>query len=187
MSLRFDFLETPITDLWRIGRKPVEDQRGYLSRIFCEEEFNKIGFDRSVAQINHTLTRKKGSVRGMHFQYPPHAESKLVTCIKGEILDVAIDIRKDSATFLKWHAEVLSDNNHASLLIPEGFAHGFQTLVDDCELLYVHSKSYFPEAEGALNAFDQAFSIEWPLEVTEMSARDRSHPFLTELFEGIVV
>jgi len=114
----------------------------------------------------------------MHYQTPPHAETKLVTCIRGEIYDVAVDVRPDSPTYLHWHAEVLSADNGRSLLIPEGFAHGFQTLADDCEIIYCHSKSYVPVAEAALRFDDPALSIPWPLPVTIVSARDRSHPLL---------
>ena len=186
MSQRFDFIETPLAGLVRVDRKPAIDSRGFFSRFFCEKEFREIGFTEPVAQMNHTLTRNKGTVRGMHFQNPPHTESKIVSCIRGEILDVAVDIRKGSPTFLMWHAEVISAKSHASLFIPNGFAHGFQALAADCELLYIHSAAYAPGAEGALNALDPALAIDWPLEVTELSERDSSHPMLDSQFEGIV-
>ncbi|WP_298160274.1 dTDP-4-dehydrorhamnose 3,5-epimerase family protein, partial [Ferrovum sp.] len=139
---RFDFVVTPLGGLMLVQRRAVEDDRGFLSRFYCSEEFRQAGIDKSVDQINHTLTRKKGAVRGLHFQYPPHAESKLVSCLKGEILDVAVDLRRDSPTFLHWHGEVLSAENRRSLLIPVGFAHGFQALTEDCELIYLHTASY---------------------------------------------
>lgn len=182
---RFEVNNTQIEGLNVIQRKPIGDDRGFLSRIFCSESFKEFGFDKSISQINHTLTRNKGTIRGMHYQNPPHAEIKLVSCLHGEILDVAVDLRKDSPTFLHWHAEVLSADNHMSLLIPEGFAHGFQTLTDQCELLYLHSATYVKEAEGALNAFDPTLAIDWPLPVSEMSARDRSHPMIGKNFKGI--
>jgi dTDP-4-dehydrorhamnose 3,5-epimerase len=121
----------------------------------------------------------------MHFQHPPHVEMKLVSCLRGEVFDVAVDIRRDSATFLHWHGELLSDTNHKSLLIPEGFAHGFQSLTPNCELLYLHTAAYVPDAAGALHALDPALEIEWPLEIGEMSQRDRSHPFIDERFRGV--
>jgi dTDP-4-dehydrorhamnose 3,5-epimerase len=122
----------------------------------------------------------------MHFQYPPHAETKIVSCLKGEIFDVAVDIRSDSATFLRWHGEALSAANGKSLLIPEGFAHGFQTLTDDCEVLYLHTAPYAPSKEGALNLRDPHLGITWPLAITEMSDRDRSYPFLSADFPGVL-
>lgn len=184
---RFDFITTPLNGLVLVQRKAIEDDRGFLSRFYCAEEFREAGIKKQVAQINHTLTRKKGAVRGLHFQHPPYAEIKLVSCLKGEILDVAVDLRRDSPTFLHWHGEILSTINRRSLLIPEGFAHGFQTLTEDCELIYLHTAFYRPEAEGALNVADSKLSIAWPLPIVDLSARDRSHPFIDKNFQGIVV
>ena len=184
---RFDCDDAPLTGLKIIQRKAIEDNRGFLSRVFCAEEFSHFGFGKSVSQINQTLTCQKGVVRGMHYQLPPHAEIKLVNCIKGEIFDVAVDLRRDSPTFLHWHGEVLSEKNKRSLLIPEGFAHGFQTLADDCELLYLHSTAYTPDAEAGLNPLDSKISIKWPLTISEMSDRDQSHPMLEAGFKGIVL
>ena len=184
---RFDCIDTPLLGLKVIQRKRIEDSRGFLSRFFCANEFNAYGFNKPVSQINHTLTRQKGAVRGLHYQQPPHAEIKLVSCLKGEVFDVAVDLRKDSPTFLHWHGELLSDNNQRSLLIPEGFAHGFQTLTEDCELIYLHSAPYVKEAEAALNVTDPKLDIAWPLNMTELSERDRSHPMLKLDFEGMVL
>lgn len=183
---RFDFLPTLLPGVTVVQRKPVEDTRGFFARFWCAEEFLAAGWRHPIAQINHTSTRKKGAVRGLHFQYPPHAEAKLVSCLKGEVFDVAVDLRRNSPTFLQWHAEVLSAENRRSLLIPEGFAHGFQTLAEDCELIYLHSAPYRPEAEGALNVADPELSIAWPLAIAELSDRDRAHPFVTSDFGGIV-
>jgi dTDP-4-dehydrorhamnose 3,5-epimerase len=182
---RFDFSPTALSGLAVVERKPIADDRGFLERSWCAEEFHAAGWEMSIAQINHTLTRQCGTVRGMHFQHPPYAEIKLVTCFRGEIFDVAVDLRRNSPTFLKWHGEVLSATNHRSLLIPEGFAHGFQTLTDDCELLYLHSAPYCQGAEGALNAGDPRLGIAWPLAIAEMSDRDRGHPMLGTDCEGI--
>jgi dTDP-4-dehydrorhamnose 3,5-epimerase len=184
---RFDFIATPLTGLTLIHRKAIEDDRGFLSRFYCAEEFREIGVDKPVAQMNHTLTRKKGAVRGLHFQFPPHAETKIVSCLKGEIWDVAVDLRSDSPTFLHWHGEILSAANRKSLLIPEGFAHGFQTLTEDCELIYLHTASYFPGAEGALNVADPSLKITWSLPIVDLSNRDRNHPFIDENFQGVVL
>jgi dTDP-4-dehydrorhamnose 3,5-epimerase len=139
-----------------------------------------------VAQINHTGTRKKGTVRGMHFQYPPHAELKLVSCLRGHIWDVAVDLRAGSPTFLKWHAEELSAENGRAMLIPEGCAHGFQTLTNDVEMLYVHSAPYVTESEGGVRATDPLLAISWPMPIAEISERDANHPLLDSHFLGVV-
>jgi len=182
---RFRLTSTPLAGLILIERLRAEDSRGFFSRFFCAEEFAEAGFLSSIAQINHTFTARKGTVRGLHFQHPPHAEDKLVSCLRGEILDVAVDLRQSSDTFLQWHAEILSATNSRSLLIPQGFAHGFQTLSDDSELIYLHSHKYVPNAEGALNALDPLLSIEWQLDITDISDRDVLHPFISPHFTGV--
>ena len=184
MSQRFEFTSTPLSGLYRVARNPIKDQRGFFSRFFCAEEFAEIELDKPIVQMNHTRTIKKGAVRGLHFQKKPYTETKIVSCIRGKVFDVAVDIRKKSPTFLRWHAEELSENNHASLYIPGGFAHGFQALTDDCELLYLHSEFYRPEAEEALNVSDPRLSIDWPLEITEISDRDSGHDMIS-IFKGI--
>jgi dTDP-4-dehydrorhamnose 3,5-epimerase len=182
---RFVLNQTPIGGLQVIQRQPLGDERGYLERMFCSADLQSIIGSRQVVQINHSKTAKTGTVRGMHFQHPPHAEMKLVSCLRGEVFDVAVDLREDSPTFLQWHAEILSDDNHKTLAIPEGFAHGFQTLTDDCELLYFHTAAYQPEAEAGLNALDDRLSIKWPLAIAERSMRDQQHPALGDDFAGI--
>lgn len=184
---RLDFFNTPLVGLEVVQRRPIEDARGYLSRFFCAEEFKQVGLNKSISQINHTLTHKKGAVRGLHYQKPPHIETKVVSCLKGEIFDVAVDLRKNSPTFLHWYGEVLSAKNQRSLLIPEGFAHGFQTLTEECELIYLHTAAYHPEAEGTLNVADPRLNIAWPLPIDDLSDRDRSHPFISSDFQGIVL
>lgn len=184
---RFDFISTPLNGLSLVQRKAIEDDRGFLSRFYCAEEFREAGINKPIAQINHTLTRMKGAVRGLHFQHPPYAEIKLVSCLKGEILDVAVDLRRDSPTFLHWHGDILSASNRKSLLIPEGFAHGFQALTEDCELIYLHTAFYRPEAEGALNVADPRLGIAWPLPIGDLSVRDRGHAFIDIDFQGVVV
>jgi dTDP-4-dehydrorhamnose 3,5-epimerase len=184
---RFDCIDAPLNGLKIIQRKAIEDERGFLTRVFCAEAFAEYGFNKAINQINHTLTKQKGSVRGLHYQLPPHAEIKFVSCIKGEVLDIALDLRKDSPTFLHWHAEILSESNRRSLLIPEGFAHGFQTLTDDCEMLYLHSAPYVKEAEAAININDPKLAINLPLSITDISERDALHPMINHHFQGIVV
>ena len=181
----FDIEETSIVDLHVIHRHCIGDERGYLERMFCGDALKSIIGQRSIVQINHTLTEKAGSVRGMHFQHPPYAEMKLVSCLRGEILDVAVDLRKDSETFMQWHAKLLTEDNHKTFAIPEGFAHGFQTLTDDCELLYLHTAAYNPDAEAGLNALDPRLAIVWPMPITERSSRDQNHAMLIPEFSGL--
>lgn len=187
MSGRFDIHPTPLLSLVVVHRKPIADHRGFLERVFCGQEFEPFIGGKEVFQINRTLTATRGTVRGLHFQHPPHAETKIVSCLRGEVFDVAVDLRQHSPTFLHSHGEILSATNHKSLLIPEGFAHGFQTLTDDCEMLYLHTAAYRPEAEGALNAQDPALNIRWPLEVSEISPRDAAHPLLNAEWNGLCV
>lgn len=182
---RFTVNDTPLAGLRVVIRQRLGDARGFLSRLFCADELANAGWHSPIAQINHTYTAKRGTVRGMHYQYPPHAEMKLVTCIRGEVWDVAVDIRADSPSFMHWHGEHLSAGNGQALLIPEGFAHGFQALTDDVELLYCHSTPYQAYAEGGLHPTDPMLEITWPLEITELSPRDSRHPPLSPNFRGV--
>ena len=166
MSARFEIIATPIPGLHAISRKPIRDQRGYLERMFCTDELGELFAGKCIVQINHTYTASRSTVRGMHFQPPPHAETKFVSCMRGKIFDVAVDLRRDSPTWLQWHSEVLSANNHKTLVIPEGFAHGFQTLTDNCEMLYLHTSAFHPDAENGLHAEDPRLAIAWPLPVS---------------------
>lgn len=183
---RFSIFNTPMAGLKVIERQQKNDARGFLARLFCAEELAAAGWQKPIAQINQTFTHKKATVRGMHFQYPPHAEVKLVICLHGAVWDVAVDLRANSPTYLQWHAQELSATNLRAFLIPEGFAHGFQTLTDDCELLYLHSAIYAPEAEAGLNPLDPALSIDWMLDIAEMSVRDARHPMLNAQFRGVM-
>ena len=178
---------TPIAGLKIIQRTLIGDARGFLSRIFCAQELTSAGWLWPIAQINHTLTKIPGTVRGMHFQFPPRAEAKLVSCIRGAVWDVAVDIRRGSPTFLKWHAAELSAANHRALLIPPGFAHGFQALEPDSELLYLHSEPYDPASEGALNPRDPAMAIAWPNEISSISEKDSNRPMLEPSFTGVTL
>lgn len=187
MSNRFDIVDTPLLGVKVIQRRPIGDSRGYLERLFCAEELKAIIADKGIVQVNHTLTTKRGTVRGMHFQHPPHAEIKLVSCLRGEVFDVAVDVRQGSPTFLQWHGQTLSSTNHTTLIISEGFAHGFQTLTDDCEMLYFHTAAYQPGAEGGLNVQDPELAIDWPEAITELSPRDAAHPMVIEGFSGLTL
>jgi dTDP-4-dehydrorhamnose 3,5-epimerase len=184
---RFVLHPTPINGLQVIQHQLISDSRGYLERLFCQETLGQLLQGKTIRQINHTLTQKKGAVRGLHFQYPPCAETKMVTCLKGRVWDVAVDLRRGSPTFLQHHATLLAEDNHQSYLIPEGFAHGFQTLTLDCEMLYFHTADYSAEAEGALNPCDPRLAIKWPEPTTERSERDKNHPMLADDFHGIVI
>jgi len=182
---RFDITSLPFSGLCLVQRKRMGDARGFLERLFCAEELTRAGWDGPIAQINHTYTAAAGTLRGMHFQRPPHAEKKLVMCLRGRVFDVAVDIRKGSPTFLKWHGEILAPDAANALLIPEGFAHGFQTLTDDVEMFYCHSAVYAPDHEGGLHPQDPAINIQWPDELVTLSDRDQGHPFLDAAFEGV--
>jgi dTDP-4-dehydrorhamnose 3,5-epimerase len=182
---RLDLTPTPLPGLLRMARQQARDTRGFFSRFFCAQELAAAGITQPIAQINHTYTARCGAVRGLHFQHPPHAEDKIISCLRGKIFDVAVDLRRGSPTFLQWHAEILSADNALSLLVPQGFAHGFQTLCDDCELLYLHTHPHTPEAEGALNVLDERLAIRWPMPFTDISERDTHHPHLTSDFLGI--
>ena len=187
INRRFDFTEFSLPGLTLIRRKRMGDARGYLERLFCARYLIDAGWTDSIAQINQTYTARKGTVRGMHFQHPPHAEKKLVMCLKGRVYDVAIDIRKDSPTFLRWYGEILCPESSNALMIPEGFAHGFQTLTPDVLMLYCHSAFYAPESEAGIHPNDPSINISWPSEIVELSPRDNAHPLLGSTFEGVVV
>lgn len=157
---------------------PITDERGYFAREFCANELKEAGIYFEIKQVNHSFTKNKGVVRGLHFQFPPFCESKIVRCIKGSIFDVAVDLRKNSPSFLQYSSQILTDKNMKAFYIPKGFAHGFQTLEDDCELLYFHDEFYNRAHEGALNSFDSKINIKWPLEATFLSARDKTHELI---------
>lgn len=185
MSGRFEIDTTPLEGLFIARRLPIGDERGFFERFYCQEELQVAGMEKSVRQINRTLTENKGTLRGLHFQKPPHAERKMVSCLQGRIFDVAVDLRAGSPTFGQWHGVELSGANHKSLIIPEGFAHGFQTLEENCELLYLHSEFYHPESEGGLNVFDPELGINWPLPAAQLSQRDSNFTHMSKDFTGL--
>jgi dTDP-4-dehydrorhamnose 3,5-epimerase len=179
------FTPTGLPGSYIIEPVPFSDERGWFARTYCKNEFAQIGHEAEWVQLNHSFTRQKGTTRGMHYQLPPFSEIKLVRCIAGAVLDVIIDIRKDSAHFLQWVAVELSAANKKMMYIPAGFAHGFQALTDDCELLYHHSQFYTPGMEGGLHHADPKLNISWALPLTNISDRDAQHPFLDENFKGV--
>lgn len=187
MKRRIDVFNTKLHGVQILQRKPIGDHRGYFERLFCADELADQMSNLSVEQINHTRTERCHTIRGMHFQHPPYAETKVVSCIRGRVFDVALDLRVGSPTYLTWHAEILTSDNHRSLLIPEGFAHGFQTLTDDCELIYLHTAPYSAEAEDGLNPLDPKLAIEWPAPAVSLSIRDRSQPYIENTFQGVKI
>jgi dTDP-4-dehydrorhamnose 3,5-epimerase len=180
-----NFLETKLKGSYIIELSPYNDERGWFARYFCKEEFKQIGHDREWVQMNQSFTNKAGTIRGMHFQLKPHSEIKLVRCIEGMVYDVIIDLREGSPTFLQWTGIELSANNKRMIYIPQGFAHGFQCLSDNCSLLYHHSAYYAPGSEGGIRYNDPILNIKWPLEVSMVSDRDAGHELLNQDFKGI--
>lgn len=180
-------VETIIHGASVIESTAIQDSRGAFSRLFCSRELQAIVGPRSIVQINHSTTHSVGAVRGLHYQNPPHAEMKIVRCLKGRIFDVAVDLRQGSPTFLKWTAVELTSESHLAFVIPEGCAHGFQVLEEDSELLYLHTAFYTQGAESAVRFDDPRIAVDWPLTPTDLSARDLSHPHLRADFKGIVL
>ena len=177
--------ETPLAGLYVIETDAFIDHRGAFARWFCEDELKDIIGKRHIKNVNFSRTAKKGSIRGMHFQKPPKAEMKMVRCIKGKILDVVVDIRRDSPTYLQHFGVELSAENMKLFVIPEGFAHGFQSLEDDCEIMYLVTEFYAPDAEAGLRYSDPALKIEWPLPVADISVKDSVHPLIADGFEAV--
>ncbi|HEX3691779.1 MAG TPA: dTDP-4-dehydrorhamnose 3,5-epimerase [Solirubrobacteraceae bacterium] len=170
------FLQTPLPGAWVIELDLLGDERGWFARTFDAEEFRARGMNAEVVQCNASFNARSGTLRGMHYQAEPHGESKLVRCVRGTIFDVAVDLRAGSPTRNRWHGVELSAENRLAFYIPAGLAHGFQTLTDDCEVLYEMGHHYVPEAARGVRFDDPAFAIEWPQPATErlVSERDRS-------------
>jgi len=176
------FIPTKIQGSYLLRRKLNIDERGTFSRIYCNKELNRINIEKPISQINFSETALKGTVRGMHFQLKPYQETKIVTCLKGSVFDVVVDLRYTSPTFLKWHSEILSSENKNSLVIPEGCAHGFQTLEQNCKLLYLHTEMYSPESERTIHIMDSILGINWPIKVSNLSNKDSRGAFINESF-----
>jgi dTDP-4-dehydrorhamnose 3,5-epimerase len=172
------FIETAIDGAFIVELEPHGDERGSLARAFCAEEFEHQGIESAIAQMNLNHSRQVGTLRGLHYQRPPRSETKLVRCIRGAVFDVAADLRPDSTSYGRWVGVELSADNRRALVVPDGCAHGFQTLVDDTELLYTASNPYTPSLESGVHHADPLFGIEWPLEVTSISAKDAAWPLV---------
>ena len=177
----------PLSRLYLVKLEPLKDERGIFARLFCERELKEILGDRKIVNINFSYTFKKGTIRGMHFQKPPMAEMKFVSCLKGRVFDVAIDLRQNSSTFLSWYGTELSDKDMKMLCIPEGFAHGFQSLEDGAELLYFHTAFYSKENESAIHFADPKIGVSWPLPVSNISEKDKGHSFLKDDYAGMTL
>jgi dTDP-4-dehydrorhamnose 3,5-epimerase len=180
-----EFIPTNIQELFVVKLKILSDQRGLFARTFCKKEFEKIGFCKEFVQFNHSFNVKKGTLRGMHFQIPPYGETKLIRCIKGAVYDVAVDLRKNSPTFLQYYGIELTEQNMLSILIPEGFAHGFQTLEDNTALIYHHTQFYTPIADAGIRYDDPMLNINWLLSPVNISEKDKIYPFINQDFNGI--
>ena len=186
VASRFTVYPLSVGGVYAVRRHRLGDERGSLARVFCADELTAAGWSGSVAQVNHSYTRRAGTVRGLHYQRPPHSEAKLVTCLRGRAWDVALDLRAGSPTFRQWCAQEISSDNCAALLIPPGCAHGFQALSDDVELLYLHSAPYVPEADAGVNPLDPLVTISWPLPIAVMSDKDAQRPLLDAFFAGLM-
>lgn len=179
-------IETSIRGAYYWEPVKREDARGYFYRGFCRQELSDAGISMGeIVQINHSFSVKKGTFRGFHYQLPPFAEEKIITCLEGEVLDFVLDLRKGSETFLKHDSVILSEKNNRSVLIPKGCAHGFMTLSDNCKLLYLHTAIYKQEFEGGISISDPLINVMLPLPLEEISERDQHHALLNENFEGI--
>lgn len=172
------FYELAIEGSYLIEPEKKEDERGTFARSFCSDEFRKRGLADQFVQSNISWNRKKGTLRGLHYQQAPYGEAKLIRCSRGAIFDVLVDMRPHSPTYRKWAGKELSAKNNFLLYVPEGCAHGFETLKDDTEVLYQSSCSYTPHAERGLRWNDPSLSIDWPLPATTVSLKDCNHPFL---------
>lgn len=182
---RMNVSPTPLAGLFEIHTTGTGDARGRFTRLFCEQELASIRPNLHFTQINLSVTHGRGAVRGLHYQTPPMAEAKLIRCLRGRVFDVAVDLRADSATYLHWHAIELAEGNDRAVFIPEGFAHGIQTLTEDADLLYMHTAPWAPDCEGGLRHDDPRLAIHWPLPVSGLSERDRNHPLIDTTFRGV--
>lgn len=182
---RFVVKDTFIRSVKVVYQQPIADHRGSLARVFCMQELASIGWHKPVAQINRSFTKERGSVRGMHYQINPHAEMKLVSCLRGTVFDVVVDLRAGSPSLLEWHAEELSEADQKIVFVPEGVAHGFQALTNEVELLYIHSAAYQYSAEARVHPLDPRIAIDWKEKVLNLSLKDDAQAMLDPDFAGI--
>lgn len=181
------FHPTNLEGAYSISLEPFRDERGLFARTFCQREFAEIGHEKEFVQFNHSLNSHKGTIRGLHYQRPPYAEIKLIRCIKGAVYDVLVDVRQESPTFLQHFGIELSAENMTMIYIPEGFAHGFQTLEDETELIYHHTAFYTPGVESGLKFDDPTLGIRWPLPPSVISDKDQNYPSISQTFTGLTL
>jgi len=174
------FTPTEIADVWIIEPSPLEDPRGYFARIFCQRELNDHDIDFDLVQANRSVTKKRGTIRGLHYQRSPLWEPKIVQCVRGSVYNVVVDLRPDSPTFTKWLAVELSEDNRKMVYTPEGFANGCQTLTDNCELLYFMSQFYSPEHATGVRFDDPDIGVAWPISDWDASDKDKQLPSLRD-------
>jgi len=170
------FVETELRGAFIIELEPIEDERGFFARSFCQREFAEHRINPAIVQCNISFNRRRGTLRGMHYQSAPHEETKVVRCTRGAVYDVIVDLRRGSPTFKRWIGVELSADNRAALYVPGGFAHGFQTLEDETEIFYLMSEFYFPQCQRGVRWDDPAFAIRWPIAPPIMSEKDRLYP-----------
>lgn len=185
MAERFTITKTPIPDVFLATRHRVEDERGWFERLFDLNEMSETLGIKQIHQVNRAVTQQAGTIRGLHFQLPPRAETKIVACLRGKVFDVAVDLRPSSPTYLQWFGCELTSENATALVIPTGCAHGIQTLVDASEILYVHTAPYVASSEAGLNPLDPDIGIDWPLPVGSISARDSTEARRPHDYEGV--
>ena len=182
-----NFHKTHIDGVFVAETNPFIDERGSFARLFCDNDLKEVLYNRQIVQINHSKTKTIGAIRGLHYQKPPYAEMKLIRCLKGRVFDVAVDLRYNSKKFLQYYAIELTPENGKMIIIPEGFAHGFQVLEENSELLYLHTAFYNKDYEAGLRYNDPKINIKWQLEPKDVSTRDCSHPLLNDDFKGITI
>jgi|ERR1700744_6047414 len=182
-----NFLKTPLSNCFVIEPNKISDERGVFTRTFCKNEFRKIAFNKEFLQFNSSYNKKKGTLRGMHYQNSPYTETKLIRCIQGAVLDVAVDLRENSPTFLQHFKIELNEENMLSILIPDGFAHGFQTLTDNSTMIYHHTQYYHPNADTGLRFDDPKLGINWKLPPIAVSEKDQSYKLIDNNFRGVTL
>jgi len=177
------FKETPLKGAFEITLEPFSDERGLFARTFCKKEFSNIGFDAEFVQFNFSKNAYKGTIRGLHYQAPPFTETKLIRCIRGKVYDIMVDLRIDSPSYMNYFGVELSEENMKMVLIPDGFAHGFQTLEDNSQLIYHHTAFYTPGYERGIRYNDPELNIQWPLPVSIISEKDKNYPLISKTFK----
>lgn len=176
------FTELPLKGAYKIELDKKGDDRGFFARFFCVNEFAEYQLDSKIVQINNSLSKDNGTLRGIHYQLPPKSETKILRCLSGSIYDVIIDLRKDSPTYLKWHAEELTEDNRTMMYVPKEFGHGFITTSQNTEVIYLVTEFYAPDMERGIRWNDPQFDIQWPIKPIVISEKDKNHPDFDESF-----